>query len=769
MKRWQLAGFISTIIILLSVPLYMLRVSLMGETDGMVEKGRTAAFVGRETCKSCHSLETEKWQGSDHDKAMDIASPDTVLGNFNGVFFEHNGIRSRFFRQGEQFYVNTQGPDGKMADFRISHTFGHYPLQQYLIPFDNGRLQSLSIAWDVDQKRWFHLNPGEKIAPGDWMHWTRQSHNWNGMCSECHSTNLKKGYDPKTKRYQTTWSEIDVSCEACHGPGSLHVEWANLPELARPVLPNADLVVKTRDLNSEQLISICARCHSRRVQLDDYEHSRKEILDGIIPELLTDSLYHADGQILDEVYVYGSFIQSKMFGKDVKCSDCHDVHSGQVHFQGNDLCFQCHRAEAYDTKRHHFHLKKGEKGEALKNKSGQVISEVGQGAECIKCHMPGQFYMGIDYRLDHSFRIPRPDLSKTLGTPNACNNCHSDKSKQWADDYFTQWHGLSRKPHYGEVLDAGRKELPNNRKELMRLADDSLLPVIVRATALQLLGSDTDEKSQEAFHRALNNGQPLIRYAAVRYFNDPDIRHRLELLSPLLVDPVMAVRMETVISMAMIPEGNFNAHQKKAFKNALAEYEAAMEYSADFTFSGLNLGNLYYLLGQPEKAVGQYRLAIEIATEFNPAKMNLAILLSGQGSNQEAEKLLREIIEIEPNAFEAHYKLGLLLAGANDLLQAVKHLKKAADGLGNRARVYFNLGLSLQRLNRFPQAESALLKAIELDSYNADFLYGAAYFYYQSGQLERAKQMARRILDHHPTHAAATNILKIIDKKRRGQ
>ncbi|NQU65232.1 MAG: tetratricopeptide repeat protein [SAR324 cluster bacterium] len=694
-----------------------------------------------------------------------MADPQTVLGDFDDVVFEYGGIISRFFRQGDGFYVNTQGPDGKLTAYKIAYTFGHYPLQQYLVPFDNGRLQCLPIAWDADKQTWFHLNPDEKIGPGEWLHWTRQSHNWNGMCAECHSTSLKKRYDPKSNRYQTAWSEIDVSCEACHGPGSLHVKWANLPEMGRPETQNSGLIVKTSGLNSEQQIAICARCHSRRVQLGEIDHSKTEILDSIIPELLVDSLYHPDGQILDEVYVYGSFVQSKMYRCNVKCSNCHDVHSDRTVLTGNGLCLQCHQAEVFDSRSHHFHRKKGEPGVPLKDKSGRIISAVGQGAECVKCHMPGQFYMGIDYRPDHSLRVPRPDLSLTLGTPNACNQCHVNETKQWAADYFTKWYGLAHRPHYGTTLAAGRTGRPEAGKELIKLVEDPLIPVIVRATALQLLGAYHTEADRQAFDRALASEQALIRYAAVRYFNQSDPDQRLKQLVPLLTDPVKAIRMEAAMSLTAVPPNRLSADQKKVFEDALTEYKNAMEYSADFTFSGLNLGNLYFALGQPKKAAEKYRQAIRIANEFNPAKINLAILLSGQGKTREAEKLLREVIELEPEAYEACYNLGLLLAEGKREAEAIVYLEKAAQGFPTRARVYYNLGLLFQRLNRSVEAESALLRAVKIDPDNPDFLYGAAFFYFEKGDLQQAKRLAQNLVAQHPANTAGRQMLTLIDHK----
>ncbi len=408
-------------------------------------------FVGSKRCAECHQPFYEKWQGSHHDLAMDTATEQTVLGDFNDATYHdpYNQVTSRFFRQDNKFMVETEGLDGELETFEITHTFGVYPLQQYLIPFPGGRLQALNIAWDDRQKRWYRLPPYEVEGTGDWLHWTRGGQTWNGMCAECHSTRLKKNFDIATGEYQTSWYEIDVGCETCHGPGSRHARWAAKPPLARPTIDNVGLAVDTSDITSKEQISLCAPCHSRRFQLGDNRHRQGDVLDVMVPSLLEEGLYYADGQILEEVYVYGSFAQSKMYRHGVRCSDCHDMHSLSTHQEGNDLCLQCHRAEDYDRYEHHFHQREFE-------------GKPSQGHLCVKCHMPGRTYMGIDYRPDHSLRVPRPDLSLSIGTPNSCStaDCHADKPLSWVNDHYQSWYGKTRKPHYGEIFAAARSGDP---------------------------------------------------------------------------------------------------------------------------------------------------------------------------------------------------------------------------------------------------------------------------------------------------------------------
>ena len=763
MKNWKVTGFIATIIIILSIPLYLLKTAyIIPPTDGISpEPGAT--FAGNLKCMECHKKEYDKWLGSHHDHAMDVANDKSVLGDFNNAVFQLHGVTSRFYRKDGKFLVYTQGRGGHMGEFEVTHTFGWYPLQQYLVPFPGGRLQCLPIAWDVQKKKWYHLYPDEPPDPDDWLYWTNAAQNWNGMCAECHSTNLKKRYDIKGDSYETTWSEIDVGCEACHGPGSRHVTWAELPDMARPQIENYDLAVKTSGLGSRELVELCAPCHSRRAILGNYTHAEPDLLDSMLPSLLTPELYFPDGQILDEVYVYGSFTQSKMYHREVRCSDCHDVHSIKPIKEGNGLCLQCHRAEEYDTKEHHFHKKQGEQGEPVTSADGRVLFDVGTGAECVQCHMPGRFYMGIDYRPDHSFRIPRPDLGIKIGAPNACNRCHVNKNAQWSDEYITKWYGPGRRSHYGTIIEEGRKGAPGEHKALTRLAVDPLYPVIVRATALSLLGSYPGDETTRVHELSLMDDEALIRRTAVENLHIADINRHVKLIAPLLYDPVKAVRIEAASKLAGEASKHMDASQEKIFRAALKEYVGAMEYSGDFAFGRYNLGNLYVALNRTEDAIRNYRAAITIDDLFYPAKVNLAMLCNRLGDNERAEGLLREVVTAHPELHEIAYSLGLLLAENKQYDEAVLYLKRAAKGMPERARVYYNLGVLLDYLQRDREAEKALLKALELDPDQMDYLVAAADFYLKRKRFPEAKRIAEHMISKHPSNQTGYRILDFIN------
>ena len=759
-SSWEWTGLAAALVLVVALPLYYML--FVKNNSYPVEFKIEYEFVGSAQCRDCHNREYDSWEGSHHDLAMDVANAETVLGDFNDTEFTLHGITSRFFKKDEKFFVYTNGPGGEMGEFEITHTFGWFPLQQYLIPFPGGRLQTLHIAWDSRDNRWFRVPPEGPIDPDDWLYWTNAAQNWNGMCAECHSTNLEKNYDPVTDSYNTTWSDIDVGCEACHGPGSQHIDWAEMSEMARPAAANYELAVKTSGIDSRRLVELCAPCHSRRSAMDDDQHAETDLLNNFLPSLLSEGLYFADGQIQDEVYVYGSFTQSKMYRHDVRCNDCHDVHSIELVKEGNELCLQCHREEQYDTADHHFHKKEFEEGDPVLSADGEVLFEVGTGAECVQCHMPGRYYMGVDYRPDHSFRIPDPALDAAIGAPDACLRCHVDQQSSWSQETMTEWHGPGRRKHYGEIIARARSGDPDAAASLIRLAGDVLYPVNVRATALSLLAGYPGPATQQAMEIALMDEEALLRHSAVTVIQPSTPQELAKLLGPVLYDPVRTVRIEAARRLAGDISQYLDEDQRTLFQEVLQEYENAMLYTADFPYSRHNLANLYASLDRPEDAITQYREAIRIDEQFYPAKVNLALLYNQRGQNEQAEQLLREVVSAEPGQFELAYSLGLLLAEMQKYREAVLYLEQALTGLPDRARIHYNLGLIYQYLQNPVKAESELRAALQLEPMNLDFQYGLADHYLKQGRFEDARPIAEDMIFMHPENPIGSQMLEFI-------
>jgi predicted CXXCH cytochrome family protein len=696
------------------------------------EAERPVAYVPNAACVECHEAETAKWKTSHHFHAMDAPSPESVRGDFGGVDFERDGVTSRFFRRDDKYVVRTEGPDGKLADFDVAYTFGIDPLQQYLLALPGGRMQALTIAWDVAAKRWFDLLPDEKTPPGDVLHWTGRYQSWNTMCASCHSTNLQKHYDAGADGFHTTWSEVDVSCQSCHGPGERHVAWA------RARAGGDDGLVPLAS-SAEREIETCAPCHARRAELAAAPVPGAPLYDGYLPSLLTEALYYPDGQQLGEVYVYGSYRQTRMYQAGVRCTDCHDPHTAALRADGNALCDRCHqtgpdtmrfpglKAKAYDSPSHHFH------------KIGSP------GAQCVACHMPARDYMIIDARRDHAIRIPRPDLTMTIGTPNACTGCHADHDAKWAADAVERWYGPGRResPHYGEVIAAGRAGRPGAEAALVKLVMEPKQPAIVRATAVDLLGR-YGAASVPASVAATRDADPAVRTAAVSSLERVPAAERVPLVAPLLGDPRRAVRMEAarVLSSAT---SRLDPAERRAYEAAIAEFTAGQEAALDMPGPHLNLAVVHQNEGDPTRAEAEYRAALRLDPDFTPARLNLSRLLNERGRNADAERVLQDGIARVPSQGELQYSLGLLLAEDQHLPEAAAALGRAADLLPTRARVRYNYALALQQLGRQDDAATAYARAQEIDPNDPGIAYAVAVFYAQQKDWSRALAAADRL------------------------
>ena len=698
-------------------------------------------YIGNQLCKSCHEEAYKDWLGSHHDLAMQEATAETVLGDFNETTFTSNGVTSRFFKKDGRFYVNTEGPDGSYQDFEVKYTFGVFPLQQYMVPFPGGRLQCLLTAWDSRENKWFGLMPGQRIATDDWLHWSRGSMTWNAMCADCHSTYLEKNFDEQTDTYDTQWSIIDVSCEACHGPGKQHQIYVNASAYKRGEKTPGSYLHLTAALNNKQQVEECARCHSRRGQISEvFDHSGV-LMDHYVPSTLAPGLYHADGQILDEVYVYGSFLQSKMYRRNVKCTDCHNPHSLKLKAVGNELCGQCHVKEKYDTPEHHFHAQNTD------------------GAACINCHMPGKYYMGNDFRRDHSFRVPRPDLSVQYGVPNSCSGCHNDKSPEWAAEAVRQWYGPERAPHFSTVLAAARAGDLSAIPGLIAMVGDTSQPDIAQATAVEILGDVPAQETNQKVIEALQNSNSLIRYSAVNAMGRFSLEDRLRYLTPLLRDSVRAVRTQAAYQLADIDEALFQGDERKAFQQAKKEFENVLKVQADFPAGQLMRGQYYHKMGELELAAKAYQEAIRQDPYLPQPHFNLANLYYAQGNVQEAKKQFERAIRADSNYVEAHYSLGLLLAEMQIMSEAEAQLGIAASLSGN-PRYYYNWGLTLQNLNRPAEAEKAFRQGLAISPENEELLYALAVLYIQQQQGPKAQPIVYRLLQINPENRDYQNLLR---------
>ncbi len=743
---------------------WLLALSIMAITATDAAAPSSAHYVGNAACASCHAAEVAAWSRSHHAQSMQPAGPQTVLGNFENPSIAGPSGPIRFSKRDGKYFANTIGLRGVAEDFQVLYTFGVYPLQQYLVALPGGRLQVLAAAWDSrprnqNGQRWFSLYPHEHLAAGTPLHWTGRDQNWNFMCADCHSTGLRRNYNADSNTYRTAWSEIDVACEACHGPGSRHVSLAGGPASrqgpsarehgktvsdARPESRDTGLVVNLHASRAvqwgfwaaDQKIASahgslaeaarqsesCFSCHSRRQAITDAPAAGHALLDDYLPQLLESGIYRADGQIDAEDFEYGSFIQSKMHSKGVTCTNCHDPHSLKLRETGNALCTQCHRADYFDQPGHHHHTQ----GSA--------------GAQCVNCHMPSRTYMQIHSRRDHSLRVPRPDLSAALGIPNSCNDCHRDQKAAWAAAAISRWtgHPADTAGHFANALDTAWSG-GNAVDSLLAIAKSpaggqtaaSVASGMVRASALASLPTQTGplpEAAHDVLRAAASDTDPLVRLGAARALAGLPAVDAARIGSPLLSDPRRAVRIEAgraLIGPAadqQIPADQMTAAQQGQLQSAVSELVAAERATAERPESHVNLAQIYSRSGRADDADKELQTALRLDAHFLPALVNLADLERSRGHDSAAERWLLQAIAVAPRAAEPIHALGLLKVRQGQRTEALLLLGKASRLDPATTRYTYIYAIALVESGQRARATSVVVAGLKRSPKDASLL-----------------------------------------------
>jgi tetratricopeptide (TPR) repeat protein len=713
--------------------------------------GPPADFVDERACEACHLPEARAWTGSDHDLAMQLASDETVLADFDGARFQDQSTDALFSRTlpgrgGEGvprgFAVTTEGPDGVRASFEVPYVFGVDPLQQVLLALpEKGRLQALSVAWDTRARRWFSLYPDERIDARDPLHWTRPAQNWNFSCAECHATDLRRNYEAASDSYRTTWHRLDVGCQACHGPGQRHLDWALGPKTGEPPRGHGfDAPLAVRDSTVE--VEACARCHARRAPLGDGFDHRNRLLDDYLPAFLSETLYFADGQIQDEVYEYGSFLQSKMHARGVRCSDCHDPHTLRLRQPGNLACTGCHSPtpvarphvdlstlvrKNYDSSEHHHH------------------APGTRGSQCVDCHMPARTYMIVDPRRDHGFRVPRPDLAAATGAPDACSACHAERGAAWAAGKIAEWSGPSsprageRGAHFGVALQAGRTGRPGAAEALLALARAPAEPPIVRATALRELARYPGHAALALFRSACSDPDGLVRIAALGGLELLPPHELVPAAEPLFADPLRGVRAEaasllTAFDLALLPPLGERA------RAALEAYEAIQRALFDRPEAHLNLAQLHRARGEHARAEAELRAALRIDPLFVPAYVNLAEVARSTKGESEAEGVLRDGLARAPGDAALHHALGLSLVRQERQGEGLAALARAAELAPGEPRFGYVHAVALHDLGQPVEARDALGRVLARHPGDRDARFALASYLEEAGDAAAAQR-----------------------------
>ena len=666
--------------------------------------------------------------------SMKHADSKSVLGDFNNATLatkvKSTINNNTFFRKNQQFWVNIQGEDGQFNDYQIKYTFGYQPLQQYMVEFDDGRVQLIPFAWDSRAKekggqRWFNLYPDMTKKHQEFF-WTNTGQNWNYMCADCHSTNVDKNFDVKTNTYNTTFSEINVACEGCHGAASEHVIWANQPaevkndpialhdkgfsrDLSKSVqtwqVSDNKKTLTPQSIDHSQQVLVCAQCHSRRTQISNKSH-----IDGnafgerYLLDLISSTNYHPDGQVYNENFIYGSFLQSKMYKNGVVCSDCHNPHTAELKLPIETLCLQCHQSDNYASTQHHKHPEKS------------------TGAQCVNCHMPETTYMDIDARRDHGFHIPTPNLAKKLGTPDTCLSCHEDKDSQWSASKVNAWYPNSTvetEKDFVAVFSAmnltlNEQQLQGVASELSRISQTISYAGIIRASALTKMASVSNTNTIIAIARAVKNTDENIRLGAIEGAQSMASAEKWRIISPLLNDTVLSVRSGAAFALASLWQ-NLSAAQRAQLTPALGEYIASQQFNNDRSFSHSNRGIIAAYQGQYDQAINAFKQGIAIEAHFAQTYLNLSQVYYQQGENQKSVRVLQQGIKANPDDASLPYNLGLAYIRIKDKINASQALASAIQLAPQNSHYFYVYGLSLEQ-HKPSDAYKALYQAFKLSN-----------------------------------------------------
>jgi tetratricopeptide (TPR) repeat protein len=450
--------------------------------------------------------------------------------------------------------------------------------------------------------------------------------------------------------------------------------------------------------------------------------------------------------MLDEVYNYGSFKQSKMFAAGVTCSDCHEPHSAKLRFSGDGVCHQCHALNKYGVEGHHGH---------------KVTS-----ATCVSCHMPTRTYMVIDPRHDHGFRVPRPDLSVKFGTQNACNNCHVDKSPEWAASAIEHWHGPNRKgfQSYAPALDAAWTGRGDAASLLAKIAADRSAPAIARASALTELSSRVTASNTALLRSGLSDPDPMVRIGALDMLEGVATAQRWPLASFLLEDAVQGVRVRAAAVLAGVEMSRLSASDRDLFDRAAKEFVAAMRFNADRPESRAMLGSFYLQRGAMADAETELRAALRLSAQFAPAAINLADLYRRLGRDGDGEAVLRAALAQGSQDAGVHHALGLTLVRLGRREDAIAELGIAAQRAPGLARYAYVHAVALHSVGRGAEGISVLKDNLARHPDDRDTLLALINFSREGGDIPSALAYAQQLARLHPTDP---DVIRLMEGLRR--
>ncbi len=671
-------------------------------------------------CQSCHLEQFTDWSHSQHAVANRLVTKETDLKPFStDQVREYGKLKTSFETETEHLIIKQTDPDNKSQIYYPEAVIGITPEIQYLIPFPDGRLQVFDEAYDPHKNEWFNVFGSEVRDPKEWGSWQNRGNNWNSQCAYCHMSDYKKNYSVETDTYKSTWAAMGVNCSQCHGDPTDH-------------LKDPKTSLSTKENTPTLTMDNCAACHSRREELTADFKAGEKFVDHYRLMLADDPLYyHPDGQQNDEVFVYGSFMNSRMGHKGITCQDCHNPHSGKliIPTEKNALCLSCHASP-------------GRKDAVIIDPLTHSHHDDNSGNSCVECHMPEKTYMQRDPRRDHYFGIPDPLLSKELNTPNACAKCHADQDLDWAIKWTDKWYGKKMdRPTRTRARVIARAQQGDQTviPELLKLAKTEEI-AFWRATLTALLRPWANESKEitDFLKTKLKDSDPTVRAIAVQALEP--IPEMLTDIEPLKKDSSRLVRLDAVFALPKTerqdspayqellayldnqsdqPAGLLKRAQLKMKEGENLEAEQLLKKIIEWDTSAVNyhfLAQFYYSNGKSQDAIRNYQQAIKMDPNNFEYTYNLSLLYAENAMLTEAVRMLEKTVELNINFGRAWYNLGLAYSEQGKIDSAIKSLILAEKSLPTSAEVPYALATIYLNKSDFTNAERATLKSLEIDS-----------------------------------------------------
>jgi predicted CXXCH cytochrome family protein len=688
-------------------------------------------YLGSAACQRCHEAEHGQWRRSLHINMTRPVAEATIVGDFaEAKRLTAHGRSYEFGRKDGKPFVRVASGDRAPESFQVDYTLGAKRYQGYLSRLPDGRIYVLPVFWQIESGRWIDWKEITPIPDG--AHDLKQI--WNANCFNCHATNLVQGYDVASKQYRTTWTEMGIGCEACHGPGREHVALADQWEKDPASKPAYDVRGNDRQLTSilktlsprsaepRRVYDTCAYCHGNKTNFFVGFRAGDRYEDFALPFLVSDDIPSNDPQ--GEFWPDGkpnrfnrnqALMLSGCFQAGaIACTNCHVAHGSRYEHSlkvniyqgryGDTLCTQCHQEAKRGPGVGPARRSLGEGGSresgvdgatptAGTNPQRSFLTAEGlrahtfhapesEGSRCIGCHMSDVNWRLLVRRRDHTFKAPNPAMTASFGVPNACTTCHDDKTPEWASKQMDEWWGDGARRQkdvaMAEVMYRAGSGDVSVLPDLGRLAIDRTQGALLRASAADyvgrmLLGGSPDAGSKVQSQTSLATGAAASRRITVAP----------EAVTPALVnmligaaaDPEPTVRAAAVRALAATGQ---TVRVVPPLTARLIDQVRVVRTRAAEALLNLGIVQLPGVAGEALlNAQDEYAASLEAFPNSAANHASRGWLESERGRVGAAEQALEQAIQVDPGFARPYVVKGVLAARAGRYQEAVGLWKKA--------------------------------------------------------------------------------------------